>query len=250
MTCERPCSPRSGSRSRCHRRNRPAGGRPGLIPPAWRCGGEPPPEVIVVQAGSVAGSGAEPARAEVGRVLGVVQEWRGLAELGLARLAVVTRGAVAAVPGEGVADLAGAAVWGLVRSAQSENPGRLVLADLPAGGGGGVAVLAAAVGSGEPEVAVRDGQVYGRRLARPVAGPVRAGGGVLPAGGPVRAGGGVLSPRLAGTVLVTGGTGTLGALVAGHLVATGRAGGLVLASRSGPAAPGAAALAGGLASHG
>ena len=49
-----------------------------------------------------------------------------------ARLVVVTRGAVAAEPGEGVADLAGAAVWGLVRSVQSENPGRLVLADLPA----------------------------------------------------------------------------------------------------------------------
>ena len=40
----------------------------------------------------------------------------------------VTRGAVAAAPGEGVSDLAGAAVWGLVRSAQSENPGRIVLA--------------------------------------------------------------------------------------------------------------------------
>jgi thioesterase domain-containing protein len=58
------------------------------------------------------------------------------------------------------------------------------------------------------------------------------------------------APRRAGTVLVTGGTGTLGALVAGHLAGTGRARGLVLASRSGPAAAGAAGLAAGLAGRG
>jgi candicidin polyketide synthase FscB len=52
------------------------------------------------------------------------------------------------------------------------------------------------------------------------------------------------APRPPGTVLITGGTGTLGALVAGHLADTGRARGLLLASRPGPAAPGAAALAG------
>jgi hypothetical protein len=58
------------------------------------------------------------------------------------------------------------------------------------------------------------------------------------------------APRKAGTVLVTGGTGMLGALVAGHLAATGRVRGLVLASRSGPAAPGVAVLAAGLAGDG
>jgi len=52
------------------------------------------------------------------------------------------------------------------------------------------------------------------------------------------------APRPPGTVLITGGTGTLGALVAGHLADTGRARGLLLASRPGPAAPGAVALAG------
>jgi NADPH:quinone reductase-like Zn-dependent oxidoreductase/acyl carrier protein len=51
------------------------------------------------------------------------------------------------------------------------------------------------------------------------------------------------APRVPGTVLVTGGTGLLGGLVAGHLASTGRARRVVLASRSGPAAPGAAALA-------
>ena len=44
-------------------------------------------------------------------------------------LLVVTRGAVA-LPGEDITDLGAAAVWGLVRSAQTENPGRIVLADI------------------------------------------------------------------------------------------------------------------------
>jgi NADPH:quinone reductase-like Zn-dependent oxidoreductase/acyl carrier protein len=58
------------------------------------------------------------------------------------------------------------------------------------------------------------------------------------------------APQEAGTVLVTGGTGTLGGLVAGHLARTGRARSVVLASRSGPTAPGAAALAADLAGQG
>jgi NADPH:quinone reductase-like Zn-dependent oxidoreductase/acyl carrier protein len=58
------------------------------------------------------------------------------------------------------------------------------------------------------------------------------------------------APRQAGTVLVTGGTGMLGALVARHLADTGRAGQLLLASRSGPAAAGVAGLAADLAAAG
>src|SRR6202020_2606276 len=46
------------------------------------------------------------------------------------RLTIVTHGAIAARPGEDVADLAGAAVWGLVRSAQLESFGRLTLVDI------------------------------------------------------------------------------------------------------------------------
>ncbi|HEY2239651.1 MAG TPA: SDR family NAD(P)-dependent oxidoreductase, partial [Streptosporangiaceae bacterium] len=56
--------------------------------------------------------------------------------------------------------------------------------------------------------------------------------------------------RVPGTVLVTGGTGLLGGLTATHLAATGKAARLLLASRSGPAAPGAAALAARIAGHG
>ena len=176
------------------------------------------------------------ARAAVGRALGLVRDWLELEHLAAARLVIVTRGAVA-VAAEGVTDLAGAAVWGLVRSAQSEHPGRLVLADLPADDTDDAGPLAALLATDEPEGAVRDGTVYGRRLARPgTPGPDRPG----------EAG----TPRPPGTALITGGTGTLGGLVASHLTRTGRARAVLLASRSGPAAPGAAGLAAGLAADG
>ena len=98
-------------------------------------GGQPPATVLAcVRAGAGNGGGAPAAaaRSVTGRVLGLVQEFLAQDVLAGSRLAVVTRGAVAAGAGEGIADLAGAAAWGLVRSAQTENPGRLVLADLPA----------------------------------------------------------------------------------------------------------------------
>jgi NADPH:quinone reductase-like Zn-dependent oxidoreductase/acyl carrier protein len=137
----------------------------------------PVPDVALACAGAVAGDEAgDEATAKVAEVLGMLQQWVKLEQLAAARLVVVTQGAVAAVAREGVADLPGAAVWGLVRAAQSEHPGRLVLADLPAGdavgtgAGDRASVLAAAVECGEPEVAIRGRTVYGRRLARPDAG--------------------------------------------------------------------------------
>ncbi|MFF3599512.1 SDR family NAD(P)-dependent oxidoreductase [Kitasatospora indigofera] len=75
------------------------------------------------------------------------------------RLVVRTRGAVAVVPGDGVGDPEASAVWGLVRSAQAEHPGRFVLVDadeLPDG---------LSVGD-EDQVAVRRGAVYVPRLVR------------------------------------------------------------------------------------
>ena len=145
--------------------------------------GEPVPELVLACAGGGDVPAAGPdvagaARVAAGAVLGLVQEWLAMESLAASQLVVVTRGAVAAGPGEGVADLAGAAVWGLVRSAQSENPGRVVLADLPAAGGADFGVLAAALGSGKPELAVRGETVYGRRLVRPADGLVPPEGGV------------------------------------------------------------------------
>ncbi|UFR06960.1 SDR family NAD(P)-dependent oxidoreductase [Streptomyces sp. Go40/10] len=85
------------------------------------------------------------------------------------RLLVVTRGAVAVRDGERVIDPAGAAVWGLVRSAQSENPDRFLLADLDGHGASrdaltGVPAVAAALE--ESQFAVRDGEVSVPRLVR------------------------------------------------------------------------------------
>ncbi|HEY8450847.1 MAG TPA: KR domain-containing protein, partial [Natronosporangium sp.] len=60
---------------------------------------------------------------------------------------------------------AAAAVWGLVRSAQSEHPGRFVLVDLD-GRPESQEALAAAVATGEPQLAIRAGTITAPRLAR------------------------------------------------------------------------------------
>ncbi|MEU6671192.1 type I polyketide synthase [Streptomyces sp. NPDC046727] len=81
-----------------------------------------------------------------------------------ARLAVVTRGALA-LSAEESPDAAARAVWGLVRSAQTEHPDRIVLADLDATDASARA-LPAALTCGEPQVAVRSGAVSAPRLTR------------------------------------------------------------------------------------
>ncbi|CDO89147.1 erythronolide synthase, modules 3 and 4 [Mycobacterium triplex] len=92
-------------------------------------------------------------------VLPVLQSW--LAREGTATLVVATRGAMP-LPGEDITDLAGAAVWGLVRSAQTEHPGRIVLVDTdaPLDDEAVAAVLAA----GEPQVLLRGAKVYLARV--------------------------------------------------------------------------------------
>ncbi|MFD6438183.1 polyketide synthase dehydratase domain-containing protein, partial [Streptomyces venezuelae] len=62
-------------------------------------------------------------------VLSLVQEFLAAPELEESRLLVVTRDAVA-TDGDGDVDASASAVWGLVRSAQSENPGRFALLDI------------------------------------------------------------------------------------------------------------------------
>ncbi|MGW1507565.1 polyketide synthase dehydratase domain-containing protein, partial [Streptomyces mirabilis] len=130
--------------------------------------------------------------------LELVQEWLADDRFRASRLVVLTRGAV--VPGEDGAapDLVGAAVWGLLRSAQAEHPDRIVLADVddaPAS----LLVLPAVLEAGHDQVAVREGTVSVPHLAPQPA--------VDPAEGAARP-----EPEPEGTVLVTGGTGALGAL--------------------------------------
>ncbi|MCR6483205.1 type I polyketide synthase [Amycolatopsis sp. OK19-0408] len=120
-------------------------------------------------------------------------------------------------------DLAQSAVRGLVRSAQTEHPGRIVLVDTdhPAE----PAELRAAAGIGEREVALRGSRLLVPRLTR-AAGPAPQD----------------RAWRPGGTVLITGGTGTLGALVARHLVTEHGVRHLVLTGRSGRGAEVAAEL--------
>ncbi|MFE9708466.1 beta-ketoacyl reductase, partial [Streptomyces sp. NPDC005930] len=178
----------------------------------------------------VGGDVAGGVRGVVGGVLGWLRGWLGDGRFEGLRLVVVTRGAVAAVEGEGVVDLAGAAVWGLVRSARAEYPGRLVLVDVEEGvvGSGLGEVLESVVGSGVGEVAVRGGRLLVPRLVpAPVPAPVVEGVGV---------GFGE------GTVVVSGATGSLGRLVVRHLVAVHGVRSLLLLSRSGEGAVGASGL--------
>ncbi|MET9293114.1 type I polyketide synthase [Streptomyces sp. NPDC003077] len=140
-------------------------------------------------------------------------------------LVLVTSGAVTAREGD-VPDLAGAPLWGLVRSVQAEHPGRIVLLDVDEHGTTPAAIPAALAG-GEPQLAVRAGSVLVPRLVRLK--PREAEPGAAP------------SPT--GTVLITGGTGTLGALVARRLVTRHGVRHLLLTGRRGPDAPGAAELA-------
>ncbi|OLE25444.1 MAG: hypothetical protein AUG49_10780 [Catenulispora sp. 13_1_20CM_3_70_7] len=107
--------------------------------------------------------------ATVSAALTVIQRWLGDSRLDSSRLVVVTRGAMATT--DGVApDPTTAAVWGLVRSAQSEEPGRLVLVDLDPGrdplGAEVGTTLTAAVDSGEGQVAVRGQDLLAPRVVR------------------------------------------------------------------------------------
>ncbi|MEU0812574.1 beta-ketoacyl synthase N-terminal-like domain-containing protein, partial [Streptomyces sp. NPDC005970] len=113
--------------------------------------------------------------------LGLMQDWLAEDRLEGSRLLFVTRGAVAADDGATVADLGGAAVWGLVRSAQAEHPGRFLLVDVDQHETS-MSALPAALASGEPQVVVRDGVVRTGRLAR-----MATGAGLMPpAGAPWR----------------------------------------------------------------
>ncbi|MFV2013616.1 type I polyketide synthase [Micromonospora sp. LOL_027] len=168
--------------------------------------GEPAPDLVVLtcRAGDD-GSVPQRVREVTHRTLATVQRWLADERFARARLVVLTQGAV-----EPVTDLAQAPVWGLVRAAQAENPDRFVLVDSDSG-------ELPALPSDEPELLVRAGELRVPRLVRAEVGDAAATG---------------AWPRH-GTVLVTGGTGALGALVARHLVTRHGVRRLLLTSRSG-----------------
>ncbi|HET6482600.1 MAG TPA: SDR family NAD(P)-dependent oxidoreductase, partial [Actinoplanes sp.] len=105
--------------------------------------------------GELATPGSEHAVVAPGTVeeaLTLVQDWLRGEDDG--RLVVTTREAVPA--GDAVPDIEGAAIWGLVRTAQTEHPGRFVLVDHD-GREESRAAIEAAVESGEPQIALRRG---------------------------------------------------------------------------------------------
>ncbi|MET7686336.1 type I polyketide synthase, partial [Streptomyces sp. NPDC005423] len=182
------------------------------------------PQVVVVPVAPAGGEVPDAVREVSGGVLAALQTWLAEDRFSRSRLVVLTQGAVAARE-EDTVDLSQAPVWGLLRSAQEENPGRFVLVDTD-GSAAARAVLPAIVAGGEPEAAVRGSEVKVARLARVPAGQVAS---TLP-----------WQPQ--GTVLITGGTSGLGAIVARHLAAEHGVRHLLLTSRRGAQAPGAAEL--------
>ncbi|MEU4526573.1 SDR family NAD(P)-dependent oxidoreductase, partial [Amycolatopsis sp. NPDC024027] len=179
--------------------------------------GGTPPDVVVTAPPAGGASPAEDAHAATRWALALVQDWLGDDRLAGTRLAVVTRGAAPAA--DGAHDLAGASVWGLLRTAQAEHPGRLVVLDLD--DSVTPELVRAAVAGTEPQLAVRDGVI---RVPRLRAAP--------PADRPVRP----FDPD--GTVVITGGTGGIGRWLARHLVVEHGVRRLLLISRSGRDAPG------------
>nr|WP_256252162.1 type I polyketide synthase [Streptomyces sp. yr375] len=154
------------------------------------------------------------------RVLALLREFLAQERFAATTLVLRTRG------GTDGTDLGAAAAWGLARSAQSENPDRIVLLDSD-----GSVPDPVALATGEPQLAVRDGAVLVPRLVRAAAGEPAA-----------------WHPE--GTVLITGGTGALGSVLARHLAAEHGVRHLLLAGRRGPDTPGAAELLADLAALG
>ncbi|WAL67963.1 type I polyketide synthase [Amycolatopsis cynarae] len=188
--------------------------------PATSTGGTDAGDLRVLEVSTPDGPVPAAARETARQVLAAIRAV--LAEEGETRLAVLTRGAVS-VAGED-ADPALAPVWGLVRAAEAEHPGRFVLIDTDPGTDRDPDPAGRALATGRPEAAVRKGEVLVPRLTSVTGQP------------------GALGWKPEGTVLITGGTGGLGAVVARHLVAHHGVRRLLLTSRRGADAPGAAGL--------
>ncbi|WP_067722296.1 SDR family NAD(P)-dependent oxidoreductase [Nocardia yamanashiensis] len=197
-------------------------GAPAMVTADWEetPAGGPPIEAVVLRCAPGPGAPPEGVRETLHRTLGALQRWVEHPEFAALPLIVVTVGAVGFPVGT-CPDLSLAPVWGLVRAAQAENPGRVFLVDTD---GATDVDVASIVALAEPEVILRDG------VAR------------VPRWTPLAAQVGETAPDTAGTILITGGTSGLGAEVARHLVRTHDARRLILTSRRGAAAPGASAL--------
>ncbi|HEY6551369.1 MAG TPA: beta-ketoacyl reductase, partial [Solirubrobacterales bacterium] len=165
-------------------------------------------------------------QAIVAGALEQIQAWLAADPAPECSLVLLSEGAMAVREGESPHP-ASAALCGLVRSAHSEHPGRFALIDTDGSEASeGVLQAALAASSEEPQLALREGEILAPRLTRAKLGQE----GAAAAFDPER------------TILLTGATGGIGALLARHLVKEHGARQLLLASRSGPRAKGAAEL--------
>ncbi|MGW6054436.1 type I polyketide synthase [Streptomyces sp. NPDC055189] len=175
-------------------------------------------------------------------LLQVLQTFVAKENLAGARMAVVTSGAVVTRDDETVSDVIAASCAGLVRSAQSEHPDRFQLIDVP-GDTLNTQALADSIATGHPQLALRETTAlvprlaHAARSAQPDAAAAAADSRRPGPPKPTTA----LDPH--GTVLITGGTGTLAGILARHLVAEHGIRHLTLASRQGDQAPRARDLA-------
>ncbi|HEX7059369.1 MAG TPA: SDR family NAD(P)-dependent oxidoreductase, partial [Solirubrobacterales bacterium] len=177
--------------------------------------GAPAPDVVLAVAPTASGETAPVAHETARRTLELLQARLRSELLAETRFVLLTDGALAALPGDRP-NLGQAALLGLMRSAASENPGIFAVVDLD-NSEDCAATLIAALGSDEPELAIRNGRVLAPRLA-PAA---------------VEDSGVAQDVDPNGTILITGGTQGVGALVARHLAAEHDARRLLLVSRRG-----------------
>ncbi|KAK4495334.1 hypothetical protein PRZ48_013665 [Zasmidium cellare] len=156
------------------------------------------------------GQSVEAVHEAVNDILGVVQAWNRASNDGSnQRLVIITERATTSGP-----DLSSAAVWGFIRSAQSESGDQIVLIDVD-GTQDSEEALHEAIATDETVLAIRNGKVLIPKLVR----------------GIEMTGCEPLSSE--GTVLITGGTGAVGSVLCRHLVQRHGVTNLLLTSRTG-----------------
>ncbi|WP_191499991.1 type I polyketide synthase, partial [Mycobacterium simulans] len=159
-----------------------------------------------------------------------LQHWLTRPDTLTTHLAILTHHAVSTNAHDPAPDLAHAAAWALIHSAQNEHPGRISLIDADHTStttDTGLINTLAGLGhtTTEPQLALRNGSAHTPRLT-----PTTPTQPHTPTWDPD------------GTVLITGGTGMLGGLFAEHLITRYGMRHLLLVSRQGLKAPGAAEL--------
>ncbi|MEU7529587.1 SDR family NAD(P)-dependent oxidoreductase [Saccharothrix sp. NPDC042600] len=120
--------------------------------------GAPTPAYVALPLRRTTDDPVQGAYQAVNTTLAVLREWLADERLAESKLVVVTHNAISTT--DPADDLANSTVWGLVRSAQTENPDRFILLDIDDKD------PHRALTTAEPQVAIRDGVAYAPRLAR------------------------------------------------------------------------------------